>query len=172
LTKWMHRFTNEIIFKIATGVKNNAVAAYYHTIVVPESIKSLNENDQEKLKDAEDFVQSVEIYMRGIAYFFVFNKFIRNNFPFIREKIKSLLKNKEKFFGKIRKIISDRRIEIENTPLDQPLRHDLLTSHITANTPRDINVIKHSDDVDMSKPLNDKVIFGNIFESIIAGTDT
>ncbi|CAG8747785.1 28214_t:CDS:2, partial [Racocetra persica] len=144
LTKWMHRFTNEIIFKIAT----------------------------EKLKDAEDFVQSVEIYMGGIGYFFVFNKFIRNNFPFLKEKIKSLLKNKEKFFGRIEKIINDRRTEIENTPLDQPLRHDLLTSHITANTPRDINVIKHSDDVDMSRPLNDKVIFGNIFESIIAGTDT
>ncbi|CAG8746706.1 14685_t:CDS:2 [Cetraspora pellucida] len=172
ITKWMHRFTNEIIFKIATGVKNNAVAAYHHIVVVPESIKSLNENEQEKLKYSENFVQSIQTYMGGIGYFFVFNKFIRNNFPFIRGKVKSLLKNKDDLFDKISKIIKERRTEIENTPLDQPLRHDLLTSHITANTPRDINVIKHSDDVDISRPMNDKEIFGNIFESMIAGTDT
>ncbi|CAG8441027.1 15068_t:CDS:1, partial [Funneliformis caledonium] len=163
LTKWMHRFTNEIIFKIATGVKNNSVAAYYYTVVVPESIKSLNENDQEKLKYSEDFVQSVETYMNGIGYFFVFNKLIRNNVPFLRGKVKSLLKNKVNLFDKITKIVKERRIEIENTPLDQPLRHDFLTSHITANTPRDINLIKRSDDVDMLRPMNDKEIFSMIF---------
>ncbi|RIB05750.1 hypothetical protein C2G38_2047354 [Gigaspora rosea] len=56
LTKWMHRITNEIIFKTITGVKNNAVAAYYYTVFAPENIKSLNENEQEKLKYSENFV--------------------------------------------------------------------------------------------------------------------
>ncbi|CAG8782776.1 13382_t:CDS:2, partial [Dentiscutata erythropus] len=172
LGKWMHRFTNEIIFKIATGVQNNAVAAYYYTVVAPESIKSLSENDKEKMKSSEDLVATIQTYMGGVGYFFVFNKFIRNNFPFLREKVKSLLKNKEKLFDKIRKIIKERRIEIENTPLDQPLRHDMLTSHLTANTPRDINIIKHTDDADMLRPMNDKEIFGNTFEAFIAGTDT
>ncbi|RIB19369.1 cytochrome P450 [Gigaspora rosea] len=172
LGKWMHRFTNEIIFKIATGVKNNSVAAYYYTVVAPESFKYLNENEQKKLKHSEDFVQSIVTYMGGVGYFFVFNKFIRNNFPFIRGKVKKLLENKNYLFNEIKKFIKERRIEIENTPLDQPLRHDLLTSHITGNTPRDINIIKHSDDVDLLRPMTDKEIFSNIFESLIAGTDT
>ncbi|CAB4376303.1 unnamed protein product [Rhizophagus irregularis] len=172
LGKWMHRFTNEIIFNIATGVKNNSVAAFYYTVVDPESIKTLDKTEQAKMEYSEEFVQSIETYMSGVGYFFVLNKFIRNNIPFFREKIKMLLKNKETLFNRIRKIIKERRYEIENTPLDQPLRHDILTSHITANTPRDINIIKHSDDVDMSRPMVDKEIFGNIFESIIAGTDT
>ncbi|PKK66312.1 hypothetical protein RhiirC2_753642, partial [Rhizophagus irregularis] len=29
LIKWMRRFTNEMIFKIATGTKNDAIASYY-----------------------------------------------------------------------------------------------------------------------------------------------
>ena len=32
LKKWMHRFTNEIIFRISTGVKNNSVASHYKMI--------------------------------------------------------------------------------------------------------------------------------------------
>ncbi|CAG8743253.1 17194_t:CDS:1, partial [Racocetra fulgida] len=63
LADWMHRITNEIIFKTTTGVKNNAVAAYYYTVFASENIKSLNENDQEKLKSSEDFVQSIHTYM-------------------------------------------------------------------------------------------------------------
>ena len=100
--------------------------------------------EKEKLKYSEELVESVETYMSGVGYFFVLNKFIRNNFPFLREKVKMLLKNKEELFTRIANIVKERRIEIENTPLDQPLRHDLLTSHITANTPRDINIIKHT----------------------------
>jgi cytochrome P450 len=172
LSKWMHRFTNEIIFKISTGVKNNALAAYYHIVINPKSFNTLNENEQEKMNYSEDFVRSIETYMTGVGYFFVLSKFMRNNIPFLRGKIKKLLENKENIFNRIRKIIKERRTEIENTPLDQPLRHDLLTSHITTNTPRDTNLIKHSDDVDMSRPMTDKEIFGNIFESMIAGTDT
>ncbi|CAG8840190.1 24567_t:CDS:2, partial [Racocetra persica] len=147
LVEWMHRITNEIMFKTTTGVKNNAVAAYYYTIFAPENIKSLDENEQEKLKDSEDSVQSVHTYM----------------------DVKNLLKNKEILFDKVGKIVKERRIEIENTPLDQPLRHDFLTSHITTNTPRDINIINHSEAVDIVRPMNDKEIVDNIFEAITAG---
>ncbi|CAG8763892.1 11500_t:CDS:2, partial [Dentiscutata heterogama] len=98
--------------------------------------------------------------------------FIRDNVPFLRAKTKRLLKNKENLFDKINKIIKERRIEIENTPLDQSLRHDFLTSHMTANTPRDINIIKHSKDVDILRPMNDEEIFANIFEAIITGTES
>ncbi|CAG8826019.1 33618_t:CDS:2, partial [Gigaspora margarita] len=67
LITWMHRITNEIIFRTTTGVKNNAVAAYYYTIFVPENIKSLNENEQEQMKSSEDLVQSIHNYMDGVG---------------------------------------------------------------------------------------------------------
>jgi cytochrome P450 len=124
-----------------------------------------------KLKESYDFVESIETYIEGIIYFFAFNKFIRNNIPFIRGKVKKLLKNKDYLFSKLYTIVKERRIEIENSPLDQPLRHDMLTSFITANTTRDINVVKHADS-DLLRPMTDKEIFGNILDTMLGGTDT
>ncbi|CAG8792106.1 17017_t:CDS:2, partial [Racocetra persica] len=117
-------------------------------------------------------VQSIHTFMDGVGYFFILNKFIRNNIPFIRGKTKSLLKNKEFLFDTVGKIVKKRRIEIENTPLDQPLRPDFLTSHITTNTPRDVNIINHSERVEIFRPMNDKEIVDNIFEAITAGTES
>ncbi|CAB4420570.1 unnamed protein product [Rhizophagus irregularis] len=68
-------------------------------------------------------------------------------------------------------IIKRRREEIENTPLDKPLPNDLLTSIITANTPRDTNYNK-IDDKEVMRPMTDLEIRGIIFDGIIAGTDT
>ncbi|GET03022.1 cytochrome P450 [Rhizophagus clarus] len=169
LLKWMRRFTNEMIFKIATGTKNESIASYYNTLI-NNNKNSLNKKENEKLKESNNFVESIEIYMGGIIYFYVFNKFIRQNFPFIREKVRKLLKNKDYLVDKLYTIVKKRRIEIENTPLDQPLRHDMLTAFITANTPRDINVAKNADD-DLSKPMTDKEIFRNILDAMSAGTD-
>ncbi|GET03262.1 cytochrome P450 [Rhizophagus clarus] len=41
------------------------------------------------------------------------------------------------------------------------LCHDMLTTYIAANIPCDINVAKHAD-ADLSRPMTDKEIFGNI----------
>jgi hypothetical protein len=166
LKKWMSRFTNEIIFEISTGVKNNSVASYYYTL--PENYGSLNENEKEKIKETEKFIQSLETFDRGLIYFFIFNKFIRHYVPFIRGEIKNFLNNRDYLFDKIYNIIKDRRVEIENTPLDQPLRYDMLTSYLTANTPRDINVTKHADD-DLLKPMSDSEVFDNLFDSLLGG---
>jgi hypothetical protein len=167
LIKWMRRFTNEMIFKVATGTKNDAIASYYNMIIN----KNINEKENEKLKESKHFIESIETYLEGLFYFFAFSKFIRDNLPFIRGKVKNLLKNKEYLFDKLYTIIKERRIEIENTPLDQPLRHDMLTSYLTANTPRDINTVKHAD-ADLLRPMTDKEIFGNILETMLGGTDT
>jgi hypothetical protein len=76
-------------------------------------------------------------------------------------------------YDKFYKIIKERRIEIENTPLDQPLRHDMLTSYIIASTPRDNNIVKHDDDdADYLRPMTDKEILGNTLDTMGAGTDT
>jgi hypothetical protein len=76
-------------------------------------------------------------------------------------------------YDKFYKIIKERRIEIENTPLDQPLRHDMLTSYIIASTPRDNNIVKHDDDDgDYLRPMTDKEILGNTLDTMGTGTDS
>jgi len=160
LNRWMHRFTNEIIFKISTGIKNNSVISYYNFIL--ESKKG------EAVDESEKFVKSIEIYIQGLIYLTVFNNFVLHYVPFIREKWKGFLKNKEYLFDKLYKVIKERKIEIENTPLDQPLRPDMLTSYITANTPRDINTVKRTG----VRPMNDNEIRGMILDSMLGGTET
>jgi hypothetical protein len=168
LIKWILRFANEIIYIISTGKKNNAVTSYYYSLI-PEN--NLNEKEKEEIRESENFVHSIEILINGMIYFVIFNKFMRHYVPFIRGKIKGLLRNRDYLFERISNIIKERKIEIENTPLDQPLRHDMLTSFITANTSRDINSTKHGD-IDLLRPMTDKEIFGNIFDAIGGGTDT
>ncbi|CAB4431637.1 unnamed protein product [Rhizophagus irregularis] len=167
LKKWMSRFTNEIIFEVSTGVKNNSVASYYSTLI-PENYASLNKKEKEKIEETEKFIQSLEIFDKGLIYFFMFNKLIRRYVPFIRGQINNFLKNRDYLFDKIYNIIKERRVEIENTPLDQPLRYDMLTSYLTANTPRDINVTKHAD-IELLRPMTDSDVFDNIFDSLLGG---
>ena len=82
-----------------------------------------------------------------------------------------LLKNRDYFFYRLYNIIKKRRIEIENTPLDQPLHQDMLTSCMTANTLRDINAVKHTDS-DLLRPMTDQENFGIILDAILGGLNS
>jgi hypothetical protein len=159
LIKWMRRFTNEMIFRIATGVKNDSVASYYKFLA------------KENKDDGGKFVQAIDHFMKGFLFVIVLNKFTRNYIPYIREEWKNILESRDYLFDVIYKIIKERRIEIENTPLDQPLRHDMLTAFITANTSRDINSVKNVD-AEYLRPMTDREIFGNILDAMLGGTDT
>uniref|UniRef100_A0A1D1XKT0 Cytochrome P450 83B1 n=1 Tax=Anthurium amnicola TaxID=1678845 RepID=A0A1D1XKT0_9ARAE len=169
LCKWMHRFTNEIIFKISTGVKNNSVTYYYNFVL--ESKNTSKEKKGEIVDESEMFVKSIETYIGGLIYISIFNNFMLHYVPFIRGKWKGFMENKEYLFDKLLKVVKERKIEIENTPLDQPLRHDMLTSYITANTPRDINTVKRSG-ADLLRPVTDKEIRGMVLDSMLGGTET
>jgi hypothetical protein len=169
LSRWMHRFTSEIIFKISTGVKNHSVSSYYNFIL--ESNNNLRGNKGVIVDESEKFVKSIETYIKGLVYITVYNKFVLHYAPFIRQKWKGFLKNKDYLFDKLDKVIEERKIEIENTPLDQPLRYDLLTSYITANTPRDINELRHTG-AELLRPIAHKDIRGMLLDSMLGGTET
>ncbi|PKK60243.1 cytochrome P450 [Rhizophagus irregularis] len=170
LSKWMHRFTNDMIFRVSTGVKNDAVTSYYHTLL-EDNNQSLSEKEKEKDRESERFIQSIQIFIRGFMPFFALSKYIRHYVPFVRGKMNKLIENRDYLIDSLHKVIKQRRIEIENTPLDKPLCHDMLTSFITANTPRDINVERHVD-ADLLRPMTDKEICGNLLDAMVAGTDT
>jgi len=167
LTKWMRRFTTDIIFRITTGVKNDCLTSYYNTFIL-ENNDPLNEKEND---ESENLIHSLNKYLSGVSYYFIFNRFMRHYVPYVRGKGKDLLKNRDYLFDRLYNIIKERRIEIENTPLDQPLRHDMLTTCMVANTSRDINAVKHAD-ADLLRPMTDKEIFGNILDSMLGGADT
>jgi cytochrome P450 len=167
LTKWMRRFTIDIIFRIATGANIDSFTPYYNTFILEKN----NQFNEKEIEESENLIQSIIKYIEGVSYFIIFNNFMRHYVPFVRGKGKKLLKNRDYLFDKLYDIIRKKRIEIENTPLDQPLSQDMLTSCMTANTPRDINAVKHTD-VDLLRPMTDDEIFGNILDSMIGGTDT
>ncbi|RGB33683.1 cytochrome P450, partial [Rhizophagus diaphanus] len=64
------------------------------------------------------------------------------------------------------------RQEIENTSLDKPLPNDMLTSVITANTPRDVNYTKTVGGEALDRPMTDSEIRGIIFDGFLGGSDT
>src|SRR5207248_4888930 len=103
-------FTTDIIFKIATGVKNDSLTPYYNTF---KNNDPLNENENEK---SESLIYSLETYISGVSYYMTFNKFMRHYVPFVRGKGKSLLKNRDYMSDRLYNIINEKRIEIENTP--------------------------------------------------------
>src|ERR1044072_4795075 len=61
LIKWMRRFTNEIIFKIATGVKNDNVVSYYNLILENKKDPSSKKDNDESGK----FVHSIDYFQKG-----------------------------------------------------------------------------------------------------------
>src|SRR5204862_44631 len=110
LIKWMRRFTNEMIFRISTGVKNDAVSSYYNFIVESNSFKGKKE---ELVDESSNFVESIEVYIKGFIYIFTFSKFVRNYFPFVRGEWNKIIKNRDYLFDRVHAIIKDRRTEIE-----------------------------------------------------------
>ncbi|CAB5359944.1 unnamed protein product [Rhizophagus irregularis] len=66
LSRWMHRFTNEIIFKVTTGIKNNSVASYYNSILESDNtLKGKKVETVETVEESDKFVKSVETYLFG-----------------------------------------------------------------------------------------------------------
>ncbi len=94
-----------------------------------------------KIEDSEEFLQSIHKFMIGIAFFTFTPAILRRHFSFFKQYQNKLIKNE--------------------SPLEEPLRSDMLTSFITANTPRDINRPKVAKE-EFLKPMTDEEIRANI----------
>ena len=106
----------------------------------------------------------------GLLIFQFVPPFLRHYFPYFKNKSDDFIQNIKFINQRMDSIIKRRREEIENTPLDKPLPNDMLTSIITANTPRDINYNK-IDDKEVMRPMTDLEIRVIIFDGIITGND-
>ncbi|PKC00252.1 cytochrome P450 [Rhizophagus irregularis] len=100
------------------------------------------------------------------------SSFLRHYVPFFKNKADDLLQNVRFINKRLDEIIKRRRQTIENTPLNEPLTNDMLTSLITANTSRDVNHTKTVGGEALNRPMTDTEIRGIIFDGFLGGTDT
>ncbi|CAG8601478.1 5006_t:CDS:2 [Funneliformis caledonium] len=163
---WIHRFTTEIIFQMTVGLNVNAMVTYFNH-VEPSKKKHIKQNLV--VEDITQFVEVVEGGFDDIKFALTYPAFLRHTI--MKKKNQTMLSNRREYIETMVKIIDYRRKEIENTPVEEKLRHDMLTSLITANTERDINESKYMDE-DRSKPLNNDEISQILFEAIAGGIDT
>ncbi|CAI2170881.1 3493_t:CDS:2 [Funneliformis geosporum] len=164
---WLNRYTNDMIIALTTGERSYTMAAYFNTQSDEKA-----EHPQSIIDDSEKFVKAFRTHILGLPIFIFIPYILRHYAPHLNRVSNALLKNIEFIYQRLDVIIKRRRQEIENTSLDKPLPHDMLTSVITANTPRDINQIKTVEGESMGRPMNDTEIRGIMFDGFLGGTDT
>ncbi|PKY17699.1 cytochrome P450 [Rhizophagus irregularis] len=165
---WFHHYTNDMIIKLLTGERSYSMAAYFDTLSDKKS-----GHTPAIIDDSVKLVQALRKHLLGFSMFYFVSPFLRHYVPFFKNKANDLLLNMKFINKRLDTIIKRRRQEIENTPLDKPLlSNDMLTSSITANTPRDTNYTKTVDGEALNRPMTDTEIRGNILDGFLGGTDT
>ncbi|EXX70431.1 hypothetical protein RirG_087510 [Rhizophagus irregularis DAOM 197198w] len=157
---WFNNFTNDIIISLLTGEKYYSMAAYFTTLS-DEKSQSAMINDSVKL------AQALRKQLLGVSFFLFIPSFLRNYIPFFKNKANDILNNMGFLNQRLDAIIKRRRNEIDNTSLDESLPHDMLTSMIIKNTPRDDNYFETGE---ANRSMTDSEIRVNLLEGIITGT--
>ncbi|RGB29057.1 cytochrome P450 [Rhizophagus diaphanus] len=168
ISPWFNQFTNDMIITLLTGERSYTMAGYFNEVSDDEKA----ERPSALVDETVTFVRAIREHLLGILVFQFVSPFLRHYFPYFKNKSDYYIQNMKFMNQRMDAIIKRRRQEIENTPLDKPLQNDMLTSIITANTPRDINYTNKIDDKEVMRPMTDPEIRGIIFDGIIAGTDT
>ncbi|EXX58609.1 sterol 14-demethylase [Rhizophagus irregularis DAOM 197198w] len=162
-SEWFCHYTNDIIFKLLTGKRSYSMAAYFDTLNDEKY-----EGQSARFKDSVKLTQGLRKLFVEYTIFFVIPPFIRHYVPFFKNKADEVLKSMEFINQRLNAIIKSRREEIEKTPLDEPLPHDMLTSMIIKNTLRDDNYIQTG--VEAMRTMSDTEIRINILDGIHTGT--
>ncbi|PKC03744.1 cytochrome P450 [Rhizophagus irregularis] len=164
-TKWSSYAVTDIILTSITGKKSYSTTIYYNSL--SNSIET--EVPDNIINESLKFIDSIYMFLTSFLFFYIIPPFIRHNFPFIKSIHKKYEDNVEWLDTEFEKVIKKRKQEIENSPVDQPLEHNILNLLITINTERDINKISG---IDYMRPMNDVEIRDTIKEIFSAGADT
>ncbi|CAG8452530.1 6775_t:CDS:2 [Paraglomus occultum] len=161
---WIRRCIGDTIMFMTLG-KNTQTMAKYFSILRPSEKVEIN---QDLFAETEKLIQSVHSFFMAAQFFLFFPRFVRNTvFRFFTKKLVATYNwSKEVVYG----IIRERRRVIENTPDNVPLKPDLLSMYITANTKRDL--INDKLRSEWKDPMTDEEIRVIIWEVIIGAYET
>ncbi|KAF0532302.1 cytochrome P450 [Gigaspora margarita] len=166
LSLWSNSFTNDMIIVLTTGERSYSMASIYNKL----SPIKMNLSGT-LIEDSDKFVQRIREHTLGASFFMFLISSLRHNIPFIKNNVKLLVENRDYLFEKLENIIKRRRKEIEETPVGEKLRHDLLTSLIIANTEKDMDNVKTVGG-EKFRPMTDIEIRGNLLDAFLGGTNT
>ncbi|CAG8671659.1 10833_t:CDS:2, partial [Acaulospora morrowiae] len=162
---WSKRYFMDTIFFIAASKRRYSLASYYNSVSIDKKVHVSESN----LKESDTFIDAVDGFLMCLLYFLVLPKYIRD-FLGIRRYTQNLKEKLSWLRMNIRDIIKERREEIEKTPENQELAHDILTMFITINTSRDIT--ERIADSLHDRPMTDEEICGLFIETLSGGIDT
>ncbi|EXX57807.1 C-22 sterol desaturase [Rhizophagus irregularis DAOM 197198w] len=159
---WFNHYKNDMIIKLLTGERTYSMANYFNTLSDEKS-----GHQSERVEDSEKLFQAIRKFHTGYLFFSVTTPFIRRYVPYYKNIANDILQNIGFTNQKLDEIIKRRRQQIEDTPLDKPLPHDMLTSMIIKNTFRDGNYIETGE---ANRSMTDSEIRVNLFDGISNGS--
>ncbi|CAG8619899.1 9580_t:CDS:2 [Acaulospora morrowiae] len=163
--RWIKRFFTDTTFLMAASKPTYSLASYYNSLSTDKKVHI----PANSLKESDTFIRAIDDFITCFLYFLLLPKYLRE-LPGLRGYTNNLKKRVEWLKNNVRGIIKERREEIEKTPEDHELTHDLLTMFITINTSRDITE-KIADSLH-DRPMTDEEICGNFMELLSGGIDT
>ncbi|KAF0516117.1 cytochrome P450 [Gigaspora margarita] len=166
LSLWARSFTNDMIIILTTGERSYGVALLYNKLSPTKVSRSGT-----LIEDSERFIRGISKQILGVSFFMFLNSPLRHSIPFAKKNVKSLIENRDYLFERMDMIVKKRKKEIEETPVGEELRHDLLTSLIITNTERDKDNVKAIDGK-ILRPMTDVEIRGNLLDAFIGGTES
>ncbi|POG67665.1 cytochrome P450 [Rhizophagus irregularis DAOM 181602=DAOM 197198] len=141
------------------------MAAYFDTLSGDSDEKS--DYQLAIFNDSAKLVQAIRKHLAEYYKLFSVPSFLRKYIPFFKNKTNDMLHNMGFINQRLSVIIKRRRQEIDNTPLDEPLPYDMLTSMIIKNTPRDGDYFETGESM---RSMTDSEIRANLLDGIITGT--
>ncbi|CAB4395396.1 unnamed protein product [Rhizophagus irregularis] len=160
--KWFSHYNNDIIIKLLTGERSYTMAAYFNTLNDEKS-----DHHSARVEDSVKLFQAIRKLHKGFFFVFIISPFLRRYVPFIKNISDDIFQKMDFINQKLNTIIKTRRKEIEDTPLDEPLPHDMLTSMIIKNTFRDVNYIVIGE---ANRSMTDSEIRVNLLDGFFSGT--
>lgn len=164
-SKWSDALGADIVATSATGKRMISTAELFDDLNI--------DNEKSKIKgtwqNGSKFTKAIHLYNQSMSFMMLLPTSFRRNIPFVKDLNKNFLDNKDWISQELNRIISERREEIENTPLDQPLEPNILTLLLTTNTERDLDKVSVGK---FDRPLTDDEAKSIIREVFTGGLDT
>jgi hypothetical protein len=162
ITAWLNYYINDITIRLLTGEKSYTMAAYFDSLSDEKSALP-----SATVEESVEFVKALHKQTEGFTVCYVIPSFLRRHVPIFKNLADEIKKDLQFVTETMTSIIRRRRREIENTPLNKPLSHDMLTSMIIKNTFRDTNYVEIGE---VNRAMTDSEICANLREGIISGT--
>ncbi|CAB4484316.1 unnamed protein product [Rhizophagus irregularis] len=155
-----------MIIELITGERSYSMAALFNNLSDEKT-----EHPLAIVEDSVKLVSAIRKYNTRLPWFELVPPFLRHYVPYFKNISDDTIQNVKYLNKRLDAIIKKRRKEIENTPLDKPLPSDMLTSVVTASTPRDFNRVKTIGG-EILRPMTDEEISFIMLDGFLAGTDT